>query len=148
MNGIACRLGVPLQQAGKLVAVLDDDCLDLTVRAVHRGKHVVRLTHLHDGQVLATTADDLELYFHDGRHGRELRLRLFPDSYKGRAAICFVKSLSYCCLSVGLSALAGTMFRDQDRAGRLMIVRRAVLEEIAVVPEGACPGCLILRGFS
>jgi hypothetical protein len=146
LEGVALRFGVwfsPGVTADHLPqnprVLVRRGALTASLARIKARQELCRLNVTHGGEWLLTSADPcLELFV----RGDELRVRVRGNSAAGRKAVRLLSLLDRRDLSIGLDVRRFWATEGADPP--LMVVTRARLREISVVPAGACPGCRLL----
>jgi len=123
------------------VCVIKPGALDRSIRQINAGGSTCKLLIGHDdgGPVICSTDNSLFVYV----DGDQLRFRVNTKSRSGRLALCLAQSLPHHReASVGLIDMDSFLYRGGDVP--VLIVLRAELPEISIVPAGACNGTYVL----
>jgi hypothetical protein len=151
LRGIASRFGVWFSPcvigmpSGTRVLVADG-ALDRSLRRIAAGRHEVPLTLNHQGHVLLTTAQGLEVYV----RGETLRIKIRPETRTARDAIRLLRhdwpssALSATLTNIQAFTLADEALKPHGSPVSMAVIMTADLFEIAVVESGACPNCHLI----
>lgn len=112
--------------------------LNASLLAIEFRRQLVALTLGHGGDWLLSSGPDNDC-FEVFVKGDSLRVRIRGSTRAGRRALAAIRRSGDRELSVGLGDLS--CLKYPGPTGPLFVITEARLQEIAVVPAGACPRC-------